>query len=353
MLLAATVALSVAIGSVALLATLFGGAAIENGARSTSTAPLPLIEMGTPETIPLRTQAVTSVAATPEGIWVSALSRDDPPVPLLLRLDPVTGEELDRVATGRDTVDGLVWGEGALWGLSGAGSGELIRIDSRTGAHEAVRSGVGGPIEIADGSVFVMDRGPTEGPYTLLRLDPMTGDIEASIPIPAAPWASATDGRWLWLSPVHPADRSIIRVDTSSDRVVEQVTVAKSGTVGNVVAAGDRAWVFVMDLRSSVMKIDVQAGTTQAQDVSGELTSTILAVAHGRVWLLSETGAIDAMNAATLESDPQSDAEWDVWPSSAAIDPTAALDPTTGDIWVGNYEGSVTHIPVDEVPSED
>jgi hypothetical protein len=71
---------------------------------------------------------------------------------------------------------------------------------------------------------------------------------------------------------------------------------------------------------------------------------------YGRVWFLSESGAIDAISAETLESDPRSDAEWDVWPSSAKVDPTAALDPTTRDIWIGNYEGSVTHVPIDEVP---
>jgi hypothetical protein len=333
-----------------LLAVVGGRAVLEVRPRVTQPAPFPRVHVGLPETIPLRSQSVDSVAASPEGIWVSTMSVGNTPTPLLMRLDPRTGEVLNRLET-RTHIGGLVAGEGLIWGLGGERSDELVRIDPRTGALEYVRSGVAGPIEVADDSVWVMKGGPTEGPYVLLRLNPATGATEAQITLPAAPWASATDGRSLWLSPVHPADRSIIHVDASTNRVVGQVSVAVSGTVGNIVAAADRAWVFVIDRDSTVVEIDSKAATTRAQDVSGELTSTTLAAAHGRVWFLSESGSLDAIDAENLESDQSSDVEWDVWPSSAKINPTATLDPNTGDIWVGNYEGSVTHIPIDEITS--
>jgi hypothetical protein len=352
-MLTAAAALALTAAALILPAVVLDGAPQPPPSRTRQSVTIPDIRVGPPETIPLHSQSVDSMAATPEGIWVSALSRDDPPVPLLLRLDPRTGEVLRRVETGSMSIGGLVAGEGAVWGLGGRRSDQLFRIDPRTGAQQHVLSGVGGPIEIADGSVWVTRRGPSEGPFVLRRVDPATGNPAADIPIPAPIWASAAGGRSLWLVALEGLDGSVIRVDTSTNRVVDQISVAESGTLGNVVATAESAWVFIMDGASSVVKVEVGGEEMRAQDVSGEMTSTILGVGHGRVWLLSESGTIDALNAETLESDQSSDVEWDIWPSSAQIDPSATLDSTTGDIWVGNDEGSVTHIPIEQVTSRD
>jgi hypothetical protein len=350
--LTAAIALAASGAAFALLTVVMDSPRPQPPVKSSEIAPIPEIRLGPPETIPLRTQSVTSVAATPDGIWVSALSMGEPPIPLLLRLESQTGEIEKRVEVASGTVDGLVAGSGAVWGIRGE-SAELVRIDSRTGEQEPLRSGVGGMVEVAAGSLWVMADGPAGGPYILLRLDPNTGEVQGRMEIPAPVWAAAASGLSLWLVPFHGLDGSVIRVDTTTNHVVDRISVAEPGTVGNVVAAGDGAWVFIIDRVGTVVKVELGENSTLARDVSGELTSTILGVSHGRVWLLSESGAIDALNAETLESDQNSDAEWDVWPTSAKIDPSAAIDPATGDIWVGNYEGSVTHIPIDEVTSQD
>jgi hypothetical protein len=100
-----------------------------------------------------------------------------------------------------------------------------------------------------------------------------------------------------------------------------------------------------------IVGIDGRTGKVEARDISAELAASVIGVGHGRVWFLGERGSVDALNASTFESDIDSGIEWDVWPTYASTHPSATLDPRTGDIWVGNDEGSVTHIPIDEITS--
>lgn len=223
----------------------------------------------------LSTPAV--VAADADGVWVGE-RYDDP----LARLDPATGEVLDRatgvrfrfatasgpdgtlwesfgsevsrvvpgdrqpqpVARAASALDNLAAGPNDLWAVADE-EGVLVRI-AVDGSHPVqqderpVR-----PTAVAVGfdSVWVTSTGED----ALLRIDPDTNRVRARV-VFAEGALSASDGGWLatgagsvWLLVDEDGRRLLARIDPSTNRVTQRLDV---GTEPRIVAADDRAvWV--------------------------------------------------------------------------------------------------------------
>jgi hypothetical protein len=160
----------------------------------------------------------------------------------LSRIDPLTGRVTATLAI--PAADGVVYGAGSLWVTS---SNEMLRLDPRSGkivGRFPVASGTT-PFVFADGSLWALQTDEINVKATVVRIDPDTGSIIASIGFPdlvsvvtAAPdgtiWAAENSGLphpHLWT--IDPATNTTSgQVDlgnvTSS---IQDLKVAADGTV--------------------------------------------------------------------------------------------------------------------------
>lgn len=160
-------------------------------------------------TIPLTaTPARNRIAATDAAVWVGSSD-------VVERIDPATNEVVARVAlSGRD-VSALAADGTSVWVVAIArpsdlglqGTGTLIRIDPSTnGIAAEIPLGAGATgyedqVRIGDGSVWVL--GPrlvndnTEQGGDLLRIDPRTNEIVATIPIDGFQMVVGPDAIWV------------------------------------------------------------------------------------------------------------------------------------------------------------
>jgi YVTN family beta-propeller protein len=331
---AAIAAIVVAAGSAVVAALLAGGA---ERSRAVAPAPPPAtpvqaaeepappavqpdsVAVVDPETN--RVVGLVAVGARPTvlvaghgSLWVA--SADDGTVS---RIDVETRQVVKTIGLGTPVVD-LVATHDAVWAANGS-DGTVSRIDPETNAV-ADTIDLRGPDELApapahavawgDGSVWV-----ASGLEAVLRIDPQTGEVSASIDTGEDPVSLAFDGENVWASTtaerifrLEPATNSVtgeaaigFPVDVAAgpshvwisdgfaDRVwfVDRVTAAVEGAV----PAGDGPSGIATDERS-VWVANAGDGTLSAADeATGRLTATIsighspvdVAVAGGLVWV--------------------------------------------------------------------
>lgn len=163
---------------------------------------------------------------------------------VLLQIDPRTRHLTSSIAVGVNPGDVAV-GEGAVW-VTDKNSQTLVRVDPRYGEITRIRlpaqglskPGTGGGVAVGAGSVWV-----AQGLSRIARIDPVSGRVEATVPVPDA----------------------------------------------NVVAFGDGAvWVAGSDL-GTLTKIDPRTGTVVATARIGPWICCV-AVGGGYVWAANNTG---------------------------------------------------------------
>ncbi len=221
-----------------------------------------------------------AVAATEEAVWVSASVGGDTAI---VRIDPATNEIASTIPIGLP-VYAMVAGEGAVW-VSSLDGNSVVRIDPVTN-EVAAEIDVPGPARLAIGlgAVWVAlhrhnavaeidpvtdtgkrrltlgDERPSpvcglcpeavaideDGLWVSLsdggnvvRLDPSSGDVIATIPVgPNLKGVAITDGA-VWVASFDALEVS--RIDPASNRVV--VTIELEGQPYDVVAVADALWV--------------------------------------------------------------------------------------------------------------
>lgn len=206
-------------------AALLGCVAI--GASGQATAPK-VVRTGV--TVPGVVRSMTSLAprtvfklpgtpdwsvVTPDSVWVSS-SR----VNQVSQLLPETGQ-VGLAAHVLLPCSGLAYGWGAIWAPS-CGSHDLERIDEKTGkavaSIPADPANSEGGITVGAGSVWLVAK-----PNRLVRINPKTNTISATIQLPDGSENPAFGDGFVWVSAT--SQNALIKVDPASNRIVATIPV--------------------------------------------------------------------------------------------------------------------------------
>ncbi|HEY6058804.1 MAG TPA: hypothetical protein VIV06_12295 [Candidatus Limnocylindrales bacterium] len=200
---------------------------------------------GTVKRAPKITASI-SLAGTPVAIavgggstWVANLSGEN-----VIRIDPTTNRVAAFVSLDTDPATvpySLAYGEGALWVGSPAfaadgtpASGSVARIDPSGQVVATIGTGVPYSIATGFGAVWVAD----SGGGTLVRIDPQTNAVAATITIGAMPTSVAIGAGAVWVA--SSAEGTVTRVDPATNTVT---AVIPTGPAYSVAATSRAIWV--------------------------------------------------------------------------------------------------------------
>jgi sugar lactone lactonase YvrE len=151
--------------------------------------------------------------------------------------------------------DRVAIGAGAVWV---GDSGHLFTVDPTTGAVRTVPD-VATPIAVDGDSVWVR---PTVHPDTLVRVDPTTTRIAATVPLGGTPAAISIGPHGLWIID---STGVVTRVDLVTNAVVATIPVGSLGF--SITDAGDSVWASgrsADDAHPVVWRIDPTTNTVRA-----------------------------------------------------------------------------------------
>jgi virginiamycin B lyase len=236
--------------------------------------------------------------------------------------------------------DGRVW---ASWteGIVPNESHAVVSLDPATGRVRPAIPGIRGPLAVGWGSVWAIEGEADAATAYLVRLDQTSGEIAARIPLPMAPWHITIGEKAVWILPLE-GGNSLIKVDPSTNEVAATIEVPEAGFVGAPVPGGGKLWVPVgrADGTQAIVPLDEDALAFEpAVTVKG---SAPFGFSLGRVWILDEEGAVHGLNVSSLEVDVT--VSLDQPPAQTAIEPTAVLDPEGDTIWVAKYHDEIARI---------
>lgn len=179
--------------------------------------------------------AVSSIAAGSEGLWVGSFDG-------LVRLDPRSGGELVRVDLGRTPALQIALGDGAVWATTIAS--RVKRVEARS-AEETVEFYAGStvyPIAVADDGVWVGAAASISERGQLWKLHPVTAAQELSTRLPGWATGVAVGAGVVWVAV--PSLDAILRIDPETGEV--EATVPVGGSPEDLVVADGRVWVTVL-----------------------------------------------------------------------------------------------------------
>jgi sugar lactone lactonase YvrE len=182
-------------------------------------------------------------------LWTAAGSvwAADDEASALLRYDPVGRRVVATIPTGNGT-SALAEDAGRLW-IVNHRDGTLQRIDAATNTATALGRLPGDAPERmvhAEGSLWVTGRGTD-----LLRVDPATGAVQATIDVGAGAIDVAAAAHSIWVAvPTEEADRlgnpfldRLLRVDPATTAVVETLRPTARVVVNGLASTGDALWI--------------------------------------------------------------------------------------------------------------
>jgi YVTN family beta-propeller protein len=184
----------------------------------------------------------SGIAIDPTGIWVSnwwdnTLSVIDPSTNTVIStrsLDISGNAGPEAVASGL----GSIWVTVSAFDDQGEGTlaGSLKRIDPVTGQTLATIPVGKGPfsLSIGAGSVWV----PLSDDNTVIRIDPSVNQIVATIPVAGSPLGATFGLGALWVSGT---DGTVTRIDPTSNSVIASIHTQSTG--GYVTTGGGAVWV--------------------------------------------------------------------------------------------------------------
>jgi hypothetical protein len=218
------------------------------------------------------TAQVDAIAVTPRSVWVAAGG-------LVLRLDPLTRRTVivPDIETGQPPVVQVTVGAGAVWATTTAGR-RLLRIDPRT---TRVTASLSVPADASGVWAVCCGAGGPGGRLT--RVDP-GGRVVKAIRLPGHPQAVGIGPSGVW---VRGAEGPVWRVDPASNRVVATIRlppgpVDTGDPGGDIVVTTDAVWVS-NPATATVRRIDPRRN--QVTDDMAEADGSDLTVAaNGVVW---------------------------------------------------------------------
>ncbi len=300
-----------------------------------------------------------AIAVGEGGVWVDVPANAPGASPEIVRIDPNSDRVVARIPVPEGESD-IAAGEGSVWATrdSRTQGGQLVlqtlRIDPATDEIIATLPDVGGQVAVGDGYLWALAAGPGDTPTTtlLVKIDPDTGSVVGSQPLGATVTNIAIGGGYVWLTTV-PDPRignlqanTLIQVDVSTLQVLHTLRVTGLSSSDSPVFAGEVLWVPTCCINNNVSLVRVDPATGERVgdpvDVGDGLP---FADGFGHVLLMSERGALSDLNPASgnLEALAKSD-----WPAAHG---TTVFDPTSGSVWVSNYQRTVTRIDVRPDPN--
>jgi YVTN family beta-propeller protein len=240
----------------------------------------------------------SGVAIAPNGVWVTNFSDLS-----VSRIDPATNSVLQTIKVGSATEAGTVitgiapeaiaYGEGSLWvSLLGfrldpsasppfqVNAGSVVRLDPATGNVQAtIPVGRGGyNIEAAPGAIWL----PLGDEGTIVRIDPATNSVVATIPVPE-PFGVAVGFDAVWVA-CHCGTLS--RIDPATNAIVTTINTQTTG--GDLTIGAGSVWMshrgYVDEVNGSVSRIDPATNSVVANLVVGADPRSI-AFGGGHVWV--------------------------------------------------------------------
>jgi hypothetical protein len=203
-------------------------------------------------------------------------------------------------------------GPGGVWVLRnarGAERGRLLRVDPRTDEVVAgipvrewashVRSG-------DDGTAWVVRLEPSPGDEELLQVDPASGSVTRTIPLPAVETGGGVEAVLVAGGAVWIADSAgrLLRADTTSGQVRTVLSSRWRWPIVGLAAAGGGIWVAS---GYGLQRLDPEDGrvTLQASDpaLQQAMPADSLAAGAGALWI---AGGGDEMSDRLLRLDPVS-----------------------------------------------
>ena len=221
-------------------------------------------------------------------VWVAATGDDR-----VRQIDPVSRLALHsfRATTPLDlrARNGVVWiaNGNSFDGPNPPGGGTVERLELATRKLAQIRVGPAAPgngeqTTIAAGAEGVWAGNSDEA--RVVRLDPGTGRIAASVPATIQVAGVAVGGGSVWAA--DPINDVVVRIDPNTSRVVARIPVADGPrrlTVGE-----DAVWVVGEFPNSGVWRIDPKTNRAVAH-VSVPARANWVAVGEGSVWVTSNT----------------------------------------------------------------
>lgn len=230
-------------------------------------------------------EGISGLAATGGAVWVAHGSTTS-------RMDPQTLQETATVTGYRQCKDqpvlGLSAGAGAVWASIG-GCG-LLRIDPHS-ARATVRIPVvtTAPAAVGAGGVWVVCCGGNAEGGRLVRIDPVTNRVAATIRLHGGPGAVGAGASGVWVRGVtgKPGHPQVWHIDPATNRVVATIRLRGdlSGDRGGVLVGRD--WVWVSNPASfTVYRIDPRHDRLTSDRF--EAVGRDLAAAGGLVWVQAD-----------------------------------------------------------------
>jgi YVTN family beta-propeller protein len=241
------------------------------------------------------------VAVAPSGVWVTNWGDDT-----LSRIDPATNavlQTLPLTLTGNAGPEAIAYGNGSLWvsttEVDASGKslpGSVLRIDPASGQVLATIP-VGGAvhdIEVTPAAVWV----PAYADDTLTKIDPATNQVVTTIPVCTNPVGVTSGFGSVWASCM---DGSLARIDPATNQIVTTIRTQDSG--GYVVASPTAIWMtnsgHVDTPDGSVTRIDPATNAVVANVAIG-VGPIAIAYAGGSLWVgLFDTPTVVRVSATT------------------------------------------------------
>lgn len=145
---------------------------------------------------------------------------------------------------------GVAVGEGAVWAsVDNADGGSddhlLVRIDPETNEIvDWLSLPEAGDLAVGDGAVWVLSRVAPEG--AVLRIDPSTNEIAATIPIGDELSNVAVSEGAVWVtraSGANPPSGEVVRIDPTTNEIAARIPIS-AGCPRDVVIGGGSVWAY-------------------------------------------------------------------------------------------------------------
>ena len=171
------------------------------------------------------------------SIWVPSCGTHT-----LLRIDPATGKSIAEIpADASNSEGGITVGAGSVWMVTKPSA--LIRIDPKTNAVAAtvqLPSGSDNPA-FGDGFVWVSSFEHDQ----LIKVDPASNTVVATIPVGPKPRFLTVGAGSVWT--LNQGDGTISRVDMKSDKVVATISCGIPGSGGEITFGAGSVWATLFD----------------------------------------------------------------------------------------------------------
>ena len=225
-------------------------------------------------------------ADAPSGVWVTSYWDNT-----LSRIDPATNSVLQTLSlalAGNAGPDAIAYGDGSLWvtvidadANGNPLAGSVLRVDPASGQVQATIAVGRTPYAIAVTPTAVWV--PAYDDNSLSRIDPATNAVVATIPVCANPGGVSASFGAVWTSC---DDGSLARIDPATNAVV---TTIQTQTTGGFVVASDTAiWMTNHGHQNtpdgSVTRIDPATNAVVANVVVG-FNPQELAYGGGSLWI--------------------------------------------------------------------